>query len=239
MFHHAIAKSGAPILLSLSPGPAPLDEALNLRKYAQQWRISDDVWDVWHNASTAKTFPQGLNDQIANAAQWLPYSGNGHWPDLDMLPLGQLGPAPGWGQPRATRLTPDEQRSMIDLWAIVRSPLVYGGNPAETDPATLALLANPDIIAVDQHSRNNKSVLLTGDLAIYTAKPAEGPGTYVAVFNRKDVPQDVDLTWSRILETEWTRHPYRVEDLWSKSEVAASSLKLTLPAHASTILFVK
>jgi hypothetical protein len=243
MFHQAIAKEAArthwEIALSLSPGPAPLDEAANLRKYAQQWRISDDVWDVWHNASTGKTFPQGLNDQIANAAQWLPYSGDGHWPDLDMLPLGQLGPAPGWGAPRATRLTPDEQRSMIDLWAIVRSPLVFGGNPAQTDPATLALLTNPSIIAVDQHSRNNKNVILTADLAVYTAKPGQGPGVYVAVFNRKDVPQEIDLKWSVIFQTHLTRLPYRITDLWTQAESAAPSLRLTLAPHASTILLVK
>jgi hypothetical protein len=239
MFHQAIVKSGAPIALSLSPGPAPLDEALNLRKYAQQWRISDDVWDVWHNASTVKTFPQGLNDQIANAAQWLLYAGDGHWPDLDMLPLGQLGPAPGWGQPRATRLTPDEQRTMINLWAILRSPLVYGGNPAETDAATLALLTNPAILAIDQHSRDNKSVLLTADLAVYTAKPAQGPGAYVAVFNRKDVPQEIDLKWSVIFQTPLTRLPYRIADLWTHAESAAPSLKLRLAPHASTILLVK
>jgi len=239
MFHQAIAKSGAPIVLSLSPGPAPLDEALNLRKYAQQWRISDDVWDVWHNTSTTKTFPQGLNDQIANAAQWLPYSGNGHWPDLDMLPLGQLGPAPGWGKPRATRLTPDEQRSMIDLWAIVRSPLIFGGNPAETDPATLALLTNPAVLDIDQHSCNNKNVILTDDLAVYTANPVSSTGTYVAVFNRKDVPQAVDLKWSRIGLADLTYRPYRMEDLWTGAETASPSLKLTLPPHASTILVVK
>ena len=243
MFHEAILKSGAPIVLSLSPGPAPMDEAANLEKYAQQWRISDDVWDVWQSTGA---FPQGVNDQIARAAKWLPYAGitsepgmgkQGHWPDSDMLPLGNLKPSPGWAKPRATNLTPDEQRSMIDLWSIVRSPLVYGGDPLSTDAATLALLTNPDVIAIDQHSRNTKAPILTPDLAVYTAQPEAGPDTYVAVFNRKDIPQNISLPWISIGLTDQS---HKLRDLWSHAEsTARGPLTLTLAPHASTILRVE
>ncbi len=234
MFHEAIVKSGAPIVLSLSPGAAPLNEAANLEAYSQQWRISDDVWDVWQSAGA---FPQGVNDQIGRAAQWLAYSGAGHWPDLDMLPLGRLRPAPGWGEPRTTRLTPDEQRSMINLWSIVRSPLVYGGNPADTDAATLALLTNPEVVAIDKHSSHNHCVLLTRDLAIYTAVPAsEHSSQYVAVFNRKDVPQTIRMPWSTL---HINQSPQKVRDLWTHTEQPASmQLELTLAPHASAMLQV-
>jgi hypothetical protein len=233
MFHDAVAKSGRPMLISLSPGPAPLDEAANLEKYAQQWRISDDVWDVWQST---RAFPQGLNDQIARAAKWLPYAGPGHWPDSDMLPIGELRPAPGWGKPRATMLTPDEQRSMINLWSMVRSPLVYGGNPMETDPATLALLTNPEVIAVDQHSRDTKSVILNDNLAVYTSHPGTDAGTYVAVFNRQDTPQEVDLSWKEI---GLDGSSYRVHDLWGKGEAPAKRLHVALAPHASALLLLR
>jgi alpha-galactosidase len=244
MFHEAIAKSGAPMVLSLSPGPAPMNEAANLEAYSQQWRISDDVWDVWQSTGA---FPQGLNDQIARAAKWLPYAGiqdgQGHWPDSDMLAIGNLRPSPGWGQPRASRLTPDEQRSMIDLWSIVRSPLVYGGDPLTTDAATLALLTNPDVIQVDQHSRDNKNVILTHDLAVYTARPASGSGAYVAIFNREDKPQEITLTLAQLGLEQQSSVAY---DLWSKKrsapvnqvDQADQAIHLTLAAHASTILLV-
>jgi hypothetical protein len=244
MFREAILKSGAPIVLSLSPGPAPLNEASNLEQYAQQWRISDDVWDVWQSTGP---FPQGVNDQIARAAKWLPYAGisngQGHWPDSDMLPLGNLKPSPGWGSPRATRLTPDEQRTMINLWSIVRSPLVYGGDPLSTDPATLALLTNPDVIEVDQHSRNTKAPILTPDLAVYTAEPGvdpdgnSPPGAYVAIFNRMDTPQDISLSWTSI---GLASRPHHLRDLWTHAEsTARGPLAVTLAPHASTILRVE
>jgi alpha-galactosidase len=230
MFHEAIVKSGAPIVLSLSPGAAPMNEAQNLMQYSQQWRISDDVWDVWQSTGA---FPQGVNDQIARAAKWLPYAGPGHWPDSDMLAIGELKPSPGWGKPRASNLTHDEQRSMINLWSIVRSPLVYGGDPVETDARTLALLTNPEVIAVDQHSRNNKNVVLTHDLAVYTATPESGRGLYVAVFNRKDTPQTVNLSWNELGLSGAT---HAVHDLWSNdSPASASSLQITLAPHASAM----
>jgi len=234
MFHEAIVKSGRPILLSLSPGAAPLNEAANLQLYSQQWRISDDVWDVWQSTGA---FPQGVNDQIARAAKWLPYAGPGHWPDADMLPIGQLRPSPGWGRPRATRLTQDEQRSMLTLWSIVRSPLVYGGDPLTTDPWTLSLLTNPDVVAVDQHSHNNRNAILTKDLAVYTAEPSTGLGRYIAVFNREDTPQDINLTWSSL---GLAAHSYKTKDLWTQTEAAAQpNLKLTLAPHASSLLRVE
>ena len=112
MLSSALAKTGRPIVLSLSPGPAPLEKADEMRKYAQMWRISNDIWDLWHSTVD---YPQGLGDQFANVAKWAGKAQPGHWPDADMLPLGYLGPAPGWGQPRYTRLTHDEQRTFLTL----------------------------------------------------------------------------------------------------------------------------
>ena len=68
-------------------------------KYAQMWRISDDVWDIWHNDGP---YPKGLGDQFAYVAAWSGKSEPGHWPDADMLPLDD------WARLRAgaSRATP-------------------------------------------------------------------------------------------------------------------------------------
>ena len=233
MFHRAIERARRPMVLSLSPGEAPLDEAMNLQRYSQMWRISDDMWDLWHSD---KSYPQGVNDQFPRAAKWIAAQQPGHWPDADMLPLGRLGPAPGWGKPRDSSLTHDEQRTMMNLWCIMRSPLMYGGDPAATDEWTLSLLTNREVLAVDQHSRNNRSVTLTDALAVWTAEPEKMGGRYVAVFNRKDVAQDIDLAW-KDLAIPVGRHAVR--DLWSqKDEADRTSLRLTLSAHASALVWV-
>jgi hypothetical protein len=67
MLRRALDKTGRAIVLSVSPGPAPLEKAEELKKYAQMWRISDDIWDLWHGTTN---YPQGVGDQFANAAKW-------------------------------------------------------------------------------------------------------------------------------------------------------------------------
>jgi alpha-galactosidase len=142
MMSAALRKTGRPIVLSLSPGPTPIENADDVRKYAQQWRISDDMWDTW-SAPAAETFPAGLVRQFDRTAQWAPHIEVGHWPDADMLPLGYLGPRPGWGRARASRLTADESRTLMTLWSMARSPLVAGTNLTRMDAATEALYTNP------------------------------------------------------------------------------------------------
>jgi hypothetical protein len=233
MFHQAIVKSGRPIVLSLSPGEAPMDEVMNLQRYAQQWRISDDTWDLWHSE---RSYPQGVNDQFPRAAKWIAAQQPGHWPDADMLPFGRLGPAPGWGKARDTNLTHDEQRTLMNLWCIFRSPLMYGGDPVATDDWTLSLLTNKEVLDVDQHSRDNKSVVLTDALAVWTAEPEKMGGKYVAVFNRKDTAQDVDLAWK---DLGIPAGGHVVRDLWSQRESPdQKSLRIALAAHASALVWV-
>jgi precorrin-6B methylase 1 len=127
---------------------------------------------------------------------------------------------------------------MINLWSIVRSPLVYGGDPLTTSAATLALLTNPRIIEIDQHSRNNKNVLLTQNLAVYTAQPATGHGAYVALFNREDTPQTIALPLRQLGLAD---RPSTVLDLWQKENNTQTNheIHLTLAPHASAMLLVE
>ena len=167
LISQALRKTGRPIVLSLSPGAAPLEKADEMAKYANMWRISDDEWDVWQSS---EAFPQGVNNQFERAAQWALHSRPGNWPDADMLAIGELKPAPGWGEPRKTRLTKDEQRTLLTLWSIFRSPLIMGGNLLLCDEWTKSLLTNADVIAVDQHSKGNHAVATTAKSAVWVAE---------------------------------------------------------------------
>ena len=232
MIREALDKTGRPILLSLSPGPAPLDKTHEMQKYAQLWRISDDVWDVW---KTTENFPQGPGNQFVRAAAWAAHSGPGHWPDADMLPLGSLRPSAGWGESRETRLTKEEQRSLLTLWCIVRSPLIMGGNltALQTDPWTTSLLTNDEVLAVDQHSKDSRAAIQTENSAVWVSRPAEGPGYYVAVFNLSDQPQTLQYHWT---ELGLAAGRYKVHDLWEHQQAGPIALlKVNLSPHASTL----
>jgi hypothetical protein len=77
----ALDKTGRSIVLSISPGPAPLEQAAFFAEHAQMWRISDDFWDNWPL----------IRKQFDFTAAWAPHVGvHGGWPDADMLPFGRL-----------------------------------------------------------------------------------------------------------------------------------------------------
>jgi len=169
----AIDRTGRPIVLSLSPGATALSAASHVREHANLWRISDDFWDRW--------LP--VREQFTRLAHWNEFRISGAWPDADMLPFGVL----DLGR-RSTRFTRDEQRTVMTLWSIARSPLMHGGDMTKMDPFTLSLLTNDEVLAVNQRSKNNRPLFERDDLIAWIA---DVPGTggrekYLAVFNARD-----------------------------------------------------
>jgi len=226
MLSVALKKTGRPIVLSLSPGGAPLDKLDEMRQYAHMWRISDDVWDLWHSTVD---YPQGLGDQFPRVAKWAAYAEPGHWPDADMLPLGFLGPAPGWGKPRWTRLSHDEQRTLLTLWSIFRSPLMMGGDLPSNDAWTTSLLTNPEVIAVDQHTTSNRPVIATDKVVAWVARAQSEGRRYLAIFNIGDERSTFQYSWK---ELGFEGTAYRLRDLWERRDVGtADSITVDLPAH--------
>ncbi|MDD4636391.1 MAG: NPCBM/NEW2 domain-containing protein [Bacteroidales bacterium] len=167
----AIDKTGRKIVFSTSPGETPLSAGPSVNQNANMWRVSDDFWDNW----------RALYDQFKRLHDWTPYRITGAYPDADMLPLGmlQLG--------RKTNFTTEEQFTLMTLWSIARSPLMHGGDMTKTDSLTLSLLTNDEVLAVNQHSENNRQLYRTEDGLI--AWVADVPGSkdkYLALFNTRD-----------------------------------------------------
>ena len=232
MFSEALRKTGRPIVLSLSPGPTPLGKAQDVQKYAQLWRISNDFWDHWQQLP-GQEWTQGLLAQFQVAANWAPYAGAGHWPDADMLPIGYLGPRPGFGKARPSALTHDEQRTLMTLWSIARSPLIMGGNLTKMDDWTTSLLTNEEVIAVNQHSTSGRQVVNDGKKAVWVAKAETQGALYIALFNLSDAPQTVVYPLQSI---SMSRTSGAIRDLWEHTDLGATDvLKAQLPPHASAL----
>jgi alpha-galactosidase len=242
MIRKAIDHAARPMVLSLSPGPTALDNAAEVAAEAQMWRISDDFWDLWAKEHPERDFPQSLTAQFVNTAAWAQFAKPGNWPDADMLPIGELRPSPGDGEPRTTRLTPTEQQTMMTLWSMVRSPLILGANLTLLDPATLKLLTNPDVIAIDQTATRSGQVFHSGDVIAWTADlPANFPGGYttaLALFNLGEEQVVVDSSFEA-----YNLDPavYRVRDAWTgKMLTKVKSIQdLALEPHASVLWLLK
>jgi alpha-galactosidase len=237
MIHKAIGRSGREIVLSLSPGPTALENAVEVGKNAQLWRISDDVWDMWEKP-TDKTFPQSVKGQFPVIAEWAKYARPGNWPDADMLPIGQLEPSPGDGKARASRLTVDEQRTMITLWAMARSPLFIGGNLTQMDDPMKSLLTDPGVIDVDQHSMDGHLVGRDGDVVAWEAVSVNRDKSYLALFNVGDAPVKVNKTFAEYGFVD--RAQYNVRDLWMRRELGPlNALTVELPAHGAVMFSLR
>ena len=211
--HKAILKSGRKIVLSLSPGPADWSQAAFYSANADLWRVSDDLWDRWQDVK--KTF--ALMDQWSKMQ--LP-----GWPDADMLPLRHIGIRAERGNDRASRLTHDEQRTLMTLWCISRSPLMMGGDLPTSDEFTMSLLTNDEVLAADQKGSKPHQVSQNGDQVEWAS------GDYLAIFNTGDAPSEFVLTAG-------VDYPAgRVRDLWTKQdETWGQSHKVALPPHGAAL----
>jgi len=203
--HRAIVKSGRPMVLSLSPGPAPVDQASHLNANANLWRISGDFWDDWNS----------VRRQFALCRLWAPYIGPNHWPDGDMLPLGRLRLRGFKDPPRQTRLTQDEQTTMLTLWSISRSPLMMGGDLPSLDAWTLSVLENAEVLAVDQASSGGHQIYERGAQVAWVAETPGGRGKYLALFDTGDGPEVVQVTRQEL----GLSGKYTVRDLWQKRDM--------------------
>ena len=220
----AIRKTGRPMVLSISPGPAPLSEAEFFEKYAQMWRISDDFWDEW----------KLLRQQFDYARDWAQFVGKvDTWPDADMLPLGKLRVTSAEGGGAPSKFTPDEQQTVMTLWSIFRSPLIFGGDMPSNDAATTALITNEEVLEVNQRSKSGHQVLDRGDIRVWVADCPHPGEKYVAVFNLGDATQSVDLRWD---ELRIGGPVAEVRDLWAhRPSQTLAGLRPTLRPHASAL----
>ena len=247
MIRRAIDKTGRPMVLSLSPGPTSPSHAAEVSTTANMWRISDDFWDVWTTAP-GTTFPQSLVGQFVRAAAWSTFDLKpGHWPDLDMLPLGQLRPSPGWGEPRQTRLTADEQRTMLTLWAMNRSPLILGANLTLFDEETLRLLTNRDLLSIDQdaaHRGHPQPGSAGASLQVWTSSLSLKDGheaKVAAVFNLGDTSASVERSVRELdLLGAAGNGSATVREVWSGRNLGrTASIHLEIPAHGCVLLIAQ
>jgi hypothetical protein len=219
MLRKAIDRCGRPMVLSLSPGPAPISEAWHLRRNANLWRMTDDFWDDWNL----------LKDMFRRCELWQAHAGEGCWPDCDMLPLGRIGI--GHRHDRQTRFTRDEQRTMMSLWSIFRSPLMMGGEMRDNDLWTLSLLTNDEVIAVNKCENQARQISRDDGCAVWANQT--GDGAYLALFNLSDTERAVSCPLK-----ELDMESVSARDLWERKDIGTyeKEIDVRLKPHASVLL---
>ncbi len=213
----AIDQTGRPIVLSLSPGATALTAGEHVTRHANMWRISDDFWDDWTE----------LRKQFDRLRDWTPYRGKGFYPDADMLPLGTI----AFGRP--TNFSKDEQFTLMSLWAIAQSPLMFGGDLTQMDDFTLSLLTNDQVLAVNQTGIQGRECLRNGSQIAWLADIPDSPDKYLALFNAGETPLEFPLALSEI----GLKGPVLIHDLWTQSNLGVyeRTFSKQLKPHASSL----
>lgn len=198
----SLDRCGRKMVLSLSPGPASLENAELFKQISNMWRITDDFWDKW----------ELLYAMFERAEKWCTHTGAGHWPDADMLPVGAI--LQDYDPENRTKFTYDEQITMMTLWSIFRSPLFIGGELTKCDEPTLKLLTNTEILKMHSDARNSHQVwkryIGGSEYILWKADSIDG-SVYAAVFNtgnsdaRIEIPlRDLELPNDQLCSELWS-----------------------------------
>ncbi len=227
LLHDAIQKCGRPIVLSLSPGPALIEEAWHYAKYANMWRITDDLWDNWPH----------LLAMFDRCELWQRHVTAGSWPDCDMLPLGTIGK--GFNEERQSLLSPPEKRAMMTLWCVFRSPLMLGAELTLLDGETLSLITNPAVLRLATHGRNPRQLERGrekgSERAVWASDDAEDGSRYLALFNLSDGERAVPVPPGAFIGLGGE---IRLTELWTGASFGASAgtfPAIPIPPHGALL----
>ena len=221
MIRHAIDKSGRDMVLSLSPGPAVIEKAWHMRKFANMWRMTGDFWDNW----------KSLKAMFERCEVWQRQVSPGCWPDCDMLPFGHISITTD-GKGHWTYFTRDEQRTVMTLWCIFRSPLMMGGEMRDNDQWTLDLLTNEEVLRVLNHTSGGEQIYRTDEKAAWKSVDEDG-SVYAALFNIGDEEAEVSVTFEE-LELSGKK---KLRDLWQKADLGDAEEKISavIPPHGAML----
>ena len=213
---------GRDMVLSLSPGPAPLEQAEHLKRYANMWRLTDDFWDSW---------PQ-LKAMFERAEKWCIHAGPGHWPDLDMLPAGairQVQSPEEW-----THFTQAELRTMMTLWCIMPAPLMFGGELTKLDAFTLNLITNRDVLDMAKAIHCAHPLYTREDAVAWMAPRRDGHGCYLALFNLTDEACVLSLPLA-----EAGLEPGEARELWTGETIQGDAVYGKIAPHGAALWLVR
>ena len=137
--------------------------------------------------------------------------------DMNETKLGSM-----WSK-NTLNFTENEQRTVMNLWCMFRSPLMMGGELTLLDGFTLSLLTNRDLLEIDRHSSGNRPLVSDREKAVWTCTDGEGREVY-AFFNLRHAPQEINFDLGDT--------PAVLEDLWTKEKAPLSASPFTLRLEA-------
>ncbi|GAA1273625.1 ricin-type beta-trefoil lectin domain protein [Kitasatospora nipponensis] len=225
-----------------------------VRPLGQQWRVGPDIWnygdgkDPWNQPLAGYNF--GAYQSFDNTLELSRYQGPGNWNDADMLLIGDNG------------MTTAEERSQMSLFSALAAPLVISTDARKFEPAyiaahpaeaahlnaSVAILGNAEVVAVDQDPLGAGGYRVVGGAANADGTPAATSGIDVVVKPLSDGSRAVVVLNKGATAANYSLDlssvgfstggcGYDVRDLWAHSTSSSTgSVPLTVGSHDSAML---
>jgi len=214
--HKAILKTGRPMVFSLCQYGFDSVWQWAPEVGGNLWRTTGDINSTFDRIILIGRGQAGLGK----------YAGPGHWNDPDMLEVGN------------GKLTPDENRTHMGMWAMLAAPLLAGNNLSKLTPEVKAILTNRDVIAIDQDSLGKQAnrIFAEGPVEIWSRLLSNGD-VALAVFNFGE--DEAFLRGISLhLDQAGAADGWKAYDVWSGKNLGKidNNYKFSLDRHASLLL---
>jgi len=211
--HDALVRTGRPIVYSMCQ--------YGLRKVwewgasvgGNLWRTAGDISDRYDRMNFIAHTQDGIEK----------YAGPGHWNDPDMLEVGN------------GHMKQDEYLTHMSMWCMLAAPLLAGNDLAQMSAETLAILTNPEVIAIDQDPKGVQAhwAWQVGPYEIW-AKPLADDATAALLINRGEDNERITANWKDI----GVNGSKTVRDLWARKDLGQfnDSFSADVPRHGVVLV---
>jgi hypothetical protein len=216
----ATARTGRPMVLSVCNWGRqnPWDWAPGM---STMWRTSGDI--IYYGESPSMDRVLTNFDSAAHPAAQSP----GHYNDPDMLIAGMPG------------FTAAQNRTHMALWAVSGAPLLAGNNLTTMSTQTRDVLANREVIAIDQDPLGRQGVRVAEDTAgrqVYSKVLSGGGKRAVVALNRTTSAANITVRFADLGLGDTAT----VRDVWSATDLGTrtTSVTVSVPAREAALLTV-
>ena len=216
--HKALVHAGRPMVYSLCEYGMEAPWIWGPKVGANLWRTTGDVSNKIDFQEYERMMFVGFGQEGLQ-----PYAGPGHWNDPDFLQIGNRG------------LSLDEDRTQMSLWCLLAAPLFSSADLTRLTPAQLAILTNPEVIAIDQDPAGIQGhrVSQVGPVEVWV-KPLSHGRMAVGLINSGNSPLPASVDFREI----GFSHAVHVRDLWAKKDLngVEKSFTATVPKHGVAMI---
>jgi alpha-galactosidase len=231
----ALVAAGRPIVLSICEwgDNRPWEWG---KEIGHLWRTTGDIAPCWDCEVDHGDWSSWGVMRILDMQEGLRvHAGPDHWNDPDMMEVGN-------------GMTVNEDRAHFSMWAMLAAPLIAGNDLRTMSEATREILANREVITVDQDALGIQGFRYArqGELEIWF-RPLADEDWAVCILNRGTAPLSVELVWQDETvvdelsgrQTLFKARLYRVRDLWTGEDLGTTRETLTAEVPGHDVLMVR